>query len=321
MITCFSNLVGIKNVTGYDSPTYDFVNSIAGITTTQLDSIRDQSENYDIDDAWLEIYNRATKSFYTDVQSRLKRYFKQYSLVDNVVTGYYRENTALAADNFLNGWYFDLNLESKNIAININSIFINQTNTGAFSLYVYDLSTNTLLDTISVISGTGLRSININKTYTSWKTPRIFIGYLETELTTIEADDLQLKYSGIARRARINNASAKVYQNISTNNNGTGLIVNFNIQCSLDNIICSRLAIFQEPFKYMVGVEFCNERIYSDRINRYTLMDREEAINLRTELKEHYDTILKAALDGLQVNENDMCFECSREINYRTLLP
>jgi len=322
VITCFNNLVGIKGVTGYDEPTYDFVNSIAGITTTQLDSIRDLSENYDIDDTWLEIYNRSIKSFYTDVQSKMKRYFKRYQYQDNTITGYYRENTPLPVDEFLNGYLFDFVLESKNLAININSIFVNKTNVGSFNLYVYDATTGILLDTIACGSGTDFQEIKINKTYSVWKHPRLFIAYDETELETIAANDYELKYQGTWRKARIAKASSKVYQNITNTNQGTGLILNFNVVCSLDNLICSRIAIFQEAFKYKVGVEFCNERIYSDRINPYTLMDRDEAINLRTELIEHYENELTGALDGLQLNERlDPCFECSREINYRTMLP
>ena len=322
MITCFDNLVGIKGVSGYDSPQYDFVNSIAGITTTQLDSIRDQSENYDIDDAWSEIYNRSIKSFYTDVQSKMKRYFKRYQYIDNAITGYYRDDTTLVSGDFKNGYYMDFILESKNLAININSIYINKSNAGAFSLFVYDATTGQLLDTIACGSHTGLKLININKTYATWKHPRLFVAYDETQVDTIKATDFELKYSGTIRKARISNSASMVHQNIASTTSGTGLILNFNVVCSLDNIICSRLAIFQEAFKYKVGVEFCNERIYSDRINRYTLMDRDEAILLRDELILHYEKELTGALDGLKLNERfDPCFECSREINYRSMLP
>jgi hypothetical protein len=324
MITCFSNLVGIKGVTGFDSPTYDYVNSIAGITTDQLDQIRDTTgDDYDISDAWETIYNRAIKSFYTDVQSKLKRYFKKYSMIDNVVNAYYRGNvSAPKGSPFLNGWFFDFLLESKNLAVNINSATVFKKTADDFVLYFYDLNTGQLLDQITCTGAANLQhTYNLNKSFLTYKTSRLFVAYNETELSTIVADDLELKHSGIVRRARIASGGSIVYQNISQGDAATGLILNFNIVCSLDNVICSRLALFQEAFKYRVGVSFCDERIYSDRINRYTLMDREQAIELRAELIALYKKELIGALDGMKMRENDYCFECSREINYRTQLP
>jgi hypothetical protein len=324
MITCFNNLVGIKGVTGYDEPTYDYINSLPGITTDQLDQIRDTTgDDYDISDAWVTIYNRAIKSFYTDVQSKMKRYFKKYSMVDNVVNAYYRGNVdAPFGSPFLNGWVFDFLLESKNLAININSATVFKKNSGAYKIYFYDLNTGAKLDEVTVDGQSNVQhTYNLNKTFSTWKTSRLFVCYDETELQTIVADDLELKHSGIVRRARINKNGSIVYQNISQENAPTGLILNFNVVCSLDNVICSRLALFQEAFKYKVGISFCDERIYSDRINRFTLMDRDEAIALRTEFMEHYEKELIGALDGMKMREHDYCFECSREINYRSQLP
>ena len=44
----------------------------------------------------------------------------------------------------------------------------------------------------------------------------------------------------------------------------------FNLECSVSNFVCQRIDSFKDAFLYKLGIEFCNERIYSDRINRYT---------------------------------------------------
>ena len=101
----------------------------------------------------------------------------------------------------------------------------------------------------------------------------------------------------------------------------TGLSVTFNLECSVSNFVCQRIDSFKDAFLYKLGVEFCNERIYSDRINRYTLMDREEADRLRIEFNDQYKLLIDAALKDLKIEESDECFECNRAINYKMMLP
>ena len=101
----------------------------------------------------------------------------------------------------------------------------------------------------------------------------------------------------------------------------TGLSVTFNLECSVSNFVCQRIDNFKDAFLYKLGIEFCNERIYSDRINRYTLMDREDAEKLRGEFEVEYDQLIEASLKDLKVTESDECFECSKAVNYRVMIP
>ena len=89
----------------------------------------------------------------------------------------------------------------------------------------------------------------------------------------------------------------------------------------VSNFVCQRIDSFKDAFLYKLGIEFCNERIYSDRINRYTLMDRDDAVSLRDEFAAQYDELIEASLKDLKVTESDECFQCNKAVNYKTQLP
>ena len=115
----------------------------------------------------------------------------------------------------------------------------------------------------------------------------------------------------------------KTFANNNDNATGadTGISVTFNLECSVSNFVCQRIDSFKDAFLYKLGVEFCNERIYSDRVNRYTLMDREDAEKLRIEFDLQYRELIEAALKDLKITESDECFECNKAVNYKMMLP
>lgn len=319
MITCLTNYIGIRDVSGYDDPVSgDFINDLPGITTNSFNEIA-EDEEYNLARTWTEIEKRAISGIEADINIALKKYFKNYSFVGNTITGLYDDNVAITQSNVLSGWLFDLYPYSKNLSININVVELYLSTATNFFIYIYNASTGDQLEAIAVVGAQGINRIPIHKTYPTWKYSRLFVAYDASVVTTIRASDQIFQGFGYMTRGEISNTVSKVYRNHSGAH--TGLIVNFNILCSIDQFVCNRLELFKEAYLYKLGVEFCQERIYSDRVNRYTLLDREEAIRLRDEFKTEYDAKINGVLKGLKIRDNDFCFECNKEFNMRYAMP
>ena len=302
MISCLTNYIGIRDVTGYNNPeSGTYINGLPGISTDILDEIS-QDEDYTLQSAWEDILNRSITRFEGDLNAWAVKYYLNYSYMSNVITGQYDTSTAIATSNNYNGWLFDFFTYSKNLKLQIESVDLYLSSSVSSSIKIWNATTGELLDTIDFNGSVGLNTIRISKEYAYFRYPRIYIGGLNIAKKRISTGDSIMKVN-------MNGAAS------------TGMIVNFNVICSLDNFVCNRRELFKEPFWYLLGVEFCNERLYSDRINRYTLLNRDEAKELRDQFDAEYKMKINGALKGLKMTYNDECFVCNQGVNFRTMLP
>ena len=319
MISCLSNYIGVKGVAGYENPDSDyFINDLEGITTDQLEEISDDDDHYEPRLAFDDIYNRASRLLESDIKFHLKKYFKRYSFFKNGITGFYKSDTATSAGSNYNGWYFDLSYESKNLTLNLTSVDVYLTSAADFSIYIFDFVTGQQLEKIGVSGVAGKNTFRIEKFYPLHRYNEVFIGYDETEISTYKADDFGLDGLSL-RRGNIAKSGSIVSDNF--NSADTGLVLNYNIECSVDNFVCQRLSMFKDAFLYKLGIEFCKERINSDRINRYTLMDRDQAMELKDSFQKQYQELLQNALIDLRIENDGVCFECNKAVNYKMILP
>ena len=324
MITCLKDYIGLKDIS--NTPLSGrFVNELQGIDTRQFELI-ESLETYDSKEAWQKIEHRSIKKFESVLNTWAIKYYSNYSYVSNVVTGQYNDNIKIPNTANYAGWLFDGNLSFfKNMNLQIPSINIHSDVNVNTDILVFNASTGDLLDTINVdLIGGQINTVVINKQYSLWKYPRLFIAYDESEVTTLKAKDFIFTNTVNFTQKRIDKNASIISGNFSSvGNTGQGMILTYSIECALDNFVCQRLRLFEEPYLYMLGIEFCNERIHSDRISQYTLLDRDRAIELRTEFQETFDNMIKGILTGLKVDygNNDFCFACDRAMTYKTLLP
>jgi len=319
LISCLNNYIGVLNVTGYTNPDSGyFINDLAGISTNQLEEISDTEDQYEPRLAFDDIYARASRLLESDIKTGLKKYFKNYSYISNTITGYYKENESISQGANYNGWYFDLGAQSKNLNLNLTSFDLYLASDSVFTIVVYDLATGSKLDEIDFSGTAGLQTYRVDKNYPLHRYTRIFIGYDESEVSTFKTSDFVLNDTLSLRRGNIPKSGSIIYDNF--NSTDSGMILTYNLECSVDQFVCQRLPIFKDAFLYKLGVEFCTERIYSDRINRYTLMDRDRAIELRTEYEIQYKELIDNAITDLKVDSDGICFECNRLVSYKTIL-
>jgi len=322
MINCLFDYIGLQDVTTPTSGKY--LNRLQGIDTNQLDLIRD-NETYTIEDAWDDIQNRAIDEFEQRLQEWGAKFYRNRSYTSNIVTGQYSEDNAISGGNNLAGWKVDGSFGYyKNMKLTIQNVRLYSTNSVNSNIFIYNAATGDLLDTIPfAFLANQINEVPILKSYAAWEYPRLFICYDESEVNTIKASDLFYQYTFATSQARISKGSNVVYDNIrGVGSEGQGMIMTYNIDCSLDNWVCQRLDLFTTPFMYLLGYEFCQERLYSDRVNRYTLLNRERARELADYFLERFNVQLKETLNALTIDfGSDFCFKCDREVNFKTQLP
>lgn len=89
----------------------------------------------------------------------------------------------------------------------------------------------------------------------------------------------------------------------------------------IECLVCDKLELFANAFWYLLGAETMIERIYSDRVNRWTSIDIEEARDLLAYYTTQYENELQLAVNGLDPKNSDCledepCLQCNDKIRF-----
>lgn len=329
MISCLTNYIGLKGVV--DNPASgSFINQLPGITTEQLDAIR-AIETYDIQMAWEDVEKNGISRLEEAINKWASRYYKRYSYIDNQVTGQIDSDTSIGNSAFYIGWFFnDTYSYYKNLRVQLHNVELYTDEDKTANIFIFNAATGETLDTISFDFKKGIiNRVPINLSYAMWRYPKIFIAYDANQLKTLQAADLESFYgstvpNNLSKRKSSTGALPQERNLVSTGNEGVGLIVTFSLDCSIDNWVCQRVQRFTTLYRYALGIEFMNERINSNRLSEYTLVDREDAIALRDEWQIYFDDNMDKTLNSLSFKTYDqdaICFECDRTYNTVYQLP
>lgn len=98
-----------------------------------------------------------------------------------------------------------------------------------------------------------------------------------------------------------------------------GKCFKLNRDCDYDDLICDNIDELTLAWKYLLGVSLMIFRLNSDRINRWTTIQREEAKELRDEYQVMYEAALKQGV--LLMDTDACCLECSPNPAVVTWLP
>ena len=96
-----------------------------------------------------------------------------------------------------------------------------------------------------------------------------------------------------------------------------------NERATVSCIACENKDLLATSIWYLLGREIMDERIYSNRINRYTTIDRDQAIELRDHYQVTFEEELAAAIQGIDVEHSDCianetdCPQQNGAIHYR----
>jgi hypothetical protein len=314
---CWSNYITPSK----DNPSKSglYANGLPGVTLNLFDELT-KDEQADWEEFWDDIYDRTKINLINDIQTRLAdKFHLDLKLVSRETSKFNSENT----NSGLAGITIDYDLP-KYARLQVLSVGVDSLEDYAspeFNLRIYeDDSNGELLYNESHVIAEGKNTIEV---YEDFEVDKIFVAY--------NASDYRLKstenkyYANCSSFDKISctfpcgvygDYEASVFQV-----NGGGLNVKFVIYCSIEKFICENLNIFKTALWWRIGLELINERILSDRFNRFTTLTKERADDLKAFYNDEYLKHADNSVKNLRIKEDDICFECKSTVSTRSLLP
>lgn len=92
-----------------------------------------------------------------------------------------------------------------------------------------------------------------------------------------------------------------------------------NAYCDYENLICINKKVLALPWRYLLGYQLMFYRLYTTRMNRFTLIERDVAEDLKAEYYKKYQTALKNAMKLVDVSS--CCLPCGGDPKVVVWLP
>lgn len=341
MNNCLDNYIGIIGCDVTPPISGLYINDLYGINLQSIDAIAD-ADQITFMNVWASVQKRAIKRFETDVINFFRTRYKVNRLIDRTFVGTMTDPAdTLPPATELRGIVVTMNPNRTDpelsplltIGISMFEFWSESVAPVSARFTIADSDTaNIMFDgVVDLVEGW-------NTIFAEWKTgatefPRnmivvVFADNVTTINTKIGTDSdgcgcgcgcLDSKCCTAEITGLIVDQATR--EQTITAGNGHGFRGFVSLTCSFDGLICSNRALFASAIWYLHGVEMMNERLFSDRINKYTTTDRTKAEQLRTEFSERYQTEMDAVISGISLNDFDCCIDCDPQVESAEHLP
>lgn len=332
-LNCLKGHIGIEGCGG-ETPASDlYINRLPGIEMEAIDKIA-TADQVNFQGVWEDIEERAVRKFRNKVVMEFNKRYKLKTITQAVdIEKLINTDVSTASGADYRGYALELNRDVDDyVASNMQSIYIKSLPlylSGAVNttVKIFDLDTETELFSQAVTGVQGWNTVSVNQTF-SYR--RLYVVYNATNVTSVEQDITKLRqavlygndgchclcYYGSNLRIEIRGASSTIADpfNITYGDDTFGLSGIFSVQCSYDNLICNNMPVFETAFWYLCGAEFCFERSYTSRINKFTPMDQKKAKELEKTYNTRFEEELITAIGGIDLDLNDLCLVCNEPI-------
>jgi hypothetical protein len=313
-------MIGIdKNI---DTPESGlFITDLPGVTLRLADAAnQDELSGYKLIEDRIKF---AKLSIQARLRDHLKDKFKVNTVIENGTVGFRKKNIKPVSTESgkLKGFRIRIN-QYPYLKLNIHSITLD----GVNDIYVYDLMSNTLLDTIEVDNYR-----QINKSY-STKRQRLSlfictdsdVPVTETSVGKISgcapcANSISNRYISF-NGAKIDNALTKIDSNIQANTGTHGISIEYTLSCDLEPFIENLGNLMAYPLLYRSGVELMKELKHSRRLNSIILIDANKNQAMLEEFEEEYERSITSLLHNMKT-PTDICFSCNSKVQKVVQLP
>lgn len=311
---CLNGYIGLRWCKSETPESELYINDLQGINLKSIDSIADSEQGTFIE-VWEQVQKRGIKRFETAVLNALSRRYKIKTLFESYNFGKSIETVAnqTPSANEYRGFTIELNDYSSPLqVISIQSLSLYLKVGGSVTVKIFEVLTedSAELFTKTFTGVEGWNKIPINKDFLEVR--KLFIAYNSSSINSPykEVDGgCGCVFEGCG--ALVNGAKSDLsITDIETGNNTFGLSGVFSVKCLFSQLLCDNKSLFATALWYALGAELMSERIYSDRLNRYTTIDLAKAKELRTEFAQIADNELQNALEGIQLNLSDCCIDC-----------
>ena len=341
MIGCFDNYITLNNTCSPVAPSSGlYLTDHPAITISRLEQLTGP-DLITVNGVFDRIYNRATAIFESEVTRLMSGHFKNRGIVENVNAGRFTDDlTANLSSTDRRGMWIEVNKYS-NLELIINAVHLWMGAGGPVNIYIFDGNTGSVLDTLTFTGTIGYNIFQVNKAYsTRGRNRRFFVAYQsqvsrqsETSSTwntgncsvlSCEFDCSEVSIRG----ASVPAASPVIEANMVFGSDSFGLLVNFNLACSVSDFICTRITDFKIAFWNYLAIEFLKECADNDRINDLTLkMDREQVNKILwgeekvPGLVEQNNALIEDILERSHPASDGICFGCDEPIQIVSAIP
>jgi hypothetical protein len=335
---CLTDYIGIKWQNAKTPASGLYINQLPGVSLKSIDNLAN-AEQKDFLGVWSDVQVRSL----TRLQTEVTNYFaKRYQLVtileqSELPTFYQIDiNQTAPAPNW-RGFTFDLGWYGSALAsIHIESLNIYlqeaQSNLEIQVWNIQDATSLVLVDTLIIPNAVpGWNFLEVDKDYPFYK---IMCGYDGTSQTsvympftgtynqtngwygiTMPWGPPQSMYQGWLRGGLWDGT------NLVEGMNFYGMSGQISTGCAFDSILCNKRAAFKLVLWYLLGIELMNERIFSERLNRFTTIDMKKAEKMQEYFQEQFDKNMAACFDGIELTTWDGCIKCQAPVRLEHMLP
>lgn len=317
---CLYNYIGLLGC-GIEVPESGlYINTQPGITTESIAAVADnEQENYL--GAWEDIQQRAILKFNTLVLSKLKKRFKIKLVLDTVNIG-----KEIAADITFTpeAQWRGINViyttpEANPLTqIQIQEVVLYLSEVSSTTVKIFDVESSEVLFTAEITEKSGWVKINVGK---SFNTKNIFIAYDATAVTQTSLP-VPFYQPGVACSCADctlfihgGTAATDTPTTITNGEDTFGLTAVVSLKCALDNLVCNNKELFANAWMNLLSAEVMTESMYSNRINRWTTVDRKRAEELRQEFDNAFIGEINNVVDSLEMHDG-CCVECQDIVSY-----
>lgn len=322
---CLASLVGYRNVCGETTPNSIFyINDLPSLSIKKVDAA--------INDEYVSAKDMISKKITLAgdlIASKLRSYFnprfKGASVISDGIVGVAYDNlqSVTAEPTYLIGKQVRI-YAREYLEFFLSKVALHVNTTGNVSVYVYDLTQNKLLDTLTVSAVAG--EISYADVYKSYKTIgqdlNLFIGYTasfdsyKTKLTggCNTCNDYSNPYISFSSK-KILSASSKLQQNLETPS-GDGLILQYSVNCTFEPFVCSIKHLLAEAIWWKAGELLMQEARYSNRLNSLIAIYEKDHEVLMNAYKDACEQSLATNLQNMKIPDNE-CFYCNQKIMMR----
>ena len=317
---CLKGLIGFRGCIGFESKVGRYVNDLPGISLESVEKIaNDEQESFlGVLEA---VENRSLKRFESAVRLEFSKKYSIKSIVESEILTPEVDETDLtnqAGDyrgvvfNF--SPYTTSNLQT--FYIQFVKVYVKLASGAAVDFVIMDFETGDTLFTTSQELNAGWNIIQVRKVIFQ---PKIFVAYDSTTIDSVfsELEGNTMDGCGCGCfefsncEISVQGASTPINSySITTGDNTFGIGASISSICKFDPVVCNNQEVFANAFWYLMGAELMSERIHSSRLNRYVTLGKDGAKELREEFEMQFQAELKAAVEGICLDDSDCCLEC-----------
>lgn len=317
-MNCLTDYIGVIGCGAEVPDSGVYINSLPSINLRQLQGIAD-SEQENFLGVWANIQTRAQDKLLVDVSRRLRKRFKINSFIETFKLNENLTATVLPAAAELRGFKYDTqnnngySLKSNFYMTNVEylKLFLTAQTTQPVDVYILDIDTGEFLFQKSILVADQLIGWNLIKVNKSFLNQRIKLVYNSTEVNSVSTDQSDLINNGCGCVNFNCGGELKGLQDVNETNDSYGLVGKISLTCTFEPVICGNKALFAGAFLYLLGAETMIERIYTERLNEFTTVGKDEAKELNNYFQSQYDEGMDNIIDGISISLNDCCISCN----------